>query len=256
MSEQEETLDASEAADEQSQTQAENTGSAGSEPASDLVQVIEALLLAAGGPLSMEQIQASFDERQQPDRKSVRAALKTLDSRLSGRAVELIEVSSGWRIQVRQDFASYVSRLWEERPPRFSRALLETLALIVYRQPISRGEIEEIRGVSLSPNIVKTLIEREWVKVVGVRETPGRPELLGTTKQFLDDFCLKSLDQLPSLPELRDLDSLGEALEKLQLETGSPTEDEEEKPSNSEEELSAIAEETEEAQSLEPVPGS
>ncbi len=186
----------------------------------ELPPIVEALLLAAGGPLSIEQIQGSFETRDMPERKAVRDALKQLDSELSGRAVELIEVSSGFRIQVRQDFSSYVGKLWEERPPRFSRALLETLALIVYRQPISRGEIEEIRGVSLSPNIIKTLMEREWVKVVGVRETPGRPELLGTTKTFLDDFCLKNLDQLPSLPELRDLDSLGEALERIQAETG------------------------------------
>ena len=195
--------------EEQQQTSAEN-----------LVQIVEALLLAAGAPLSIEQIQGSFEDRDQPERKAVRDALKQLDADLSGRAVELIEVASGWRVQVRQDFSSYIAKLWEERPPRFSRALLETLALIVYRQPISRGEIEEIRGVSLSPNIVKTLMEREWGKVVGVREAPGRPELLGTTKQFLDDFNLMNLDQLPTLPEIRDLDSLGEALEKLQAETG------------------------------------
>lgn len=210
-----------------------------------LPHVIEALLLAAGGPLSIEQIQGSFPESGQPERKAVRDALKELDAELSGRAVELTEVASGWRIQVRQDFSGYVARLWEERPPRFTRALLETLALIVYRQPISRSEVEEIRGVSLSPNIIKTLMEREWVKVVGVRETPGRPELLGTTKQFLDDFNIKNLDQLPTLPEIRDLDSLGEALEKLQAETGGAVEADEDSEEEVEEagEVAEVADE-------------
>ncbi len=231
-----------ESADEREEVAAETETLAPGDPL-DLVQVVEALLLAAGGPLSIEQIQASFGNHEQPDRKAVRDALKALDTQLSGRAVELLEVASGWRIQVRQDFAGHVARLWEERPPRFTRALLETLALIVYRQPISRGEIEEIRGVSLSPNIIKTLMEREWVKVVGVREAPGRPELLGTTKQFLDDFNLKHLDQLPSLPEIRDLDSLGEALERLQTETGNDEEDAD-SGENSAEEVAEAVEET------------
>ena len=181
----------------------------------ELVPVVEALLLSSESALSIDQLIASFDEAQRPDKKQLRDALHLLDEQLTGRAVELREVANGWRVQVRQDYSPYIGRLWEERPPRYSRALLETLALIVYRQPISRGEIEEIRGVSLSPNIIKTLIEREWVKVVGVREAPGRPELLGTTKTFLDDFNIKSLNQLPSLPEIRDPDALGEALERL-----------------------------------------
>ena len=183
-----------------------------------LSQVIEALLLSSESALSIDQIISSFGERQRPDKKQVRDALHQLDEQLTGRAVELREVANGWRVQVRQDYSAYIGRLWEERPPRYSRALLETLALIVYRQPISRGEIEEIRGVSLSPNIIKTLIEREWVKVVGVREAPGRPELLGTTKTFLDDFNIKTLSQLPSLPEIRDPDALGEALQRLGID--------------------------------------
>ncbi len=183
-----------------------------------LVSVVEALLLSSESALTIDQMIGSFEASNRPERKQVRDALHSLDAQLAGRAVELREVASGWRIQVRQDYAAYIGRLWEERPPRYSRALLETLALIVYRQPISRGEIEEIRGVSLSPGIIKTLVERDWVKVVGVREAPGRPELLGTTKVFLDDFNLKSLNELPSLPEIRDPDALGEALKRLGIE--------------------------------------
>ncbi len=183
-----------------------------------LVSVVEALLLSSESALTIDQMIGSFEASNRPERKQVRDALHSLDAQLAGRAVELREVASGWRIQVRQGYAAYIGRLWEERPPRYSRALLETLALIVYRQPISRGEIEEIRGVSLSPGIIKTLVERDWVKVVGVREAPGRPELLGTTKVFLDDFNLKSLNELPSLPEIRDPDALGEALKRLGIE--------------------------------------
>lgn len=189
----------------------------------ELVPVVEALLLSSESAVSIEQMIASFEEGQRPDKKQLRDALHALDEQLTGRAVELREVASGWRIQVRPDYSGYIGRLWEERPPRYSRALLETLALIVYRQPISRGEIEEIRGVSLSPGIIKTLLEREWVKVVGVRETPGRPELLGTTRSFLDDFNLKSLKELPSLPEMRDPDALGEALARLGVAPEEPT---------------------------------
>ncbi|MGB1579924.1 MAG: SMC-Scp complex subunit ScpB [Nevskiales bacterium] len=183
-----------------------------------LPQVLEALLLSSESALTIDQLISSFGERKRPDKKQIRDALHQLDEQLTGRAVELREVANGWRVQVRQDYSPYIGRLWEERPPRYSRALLETLALIVYRQPISRGEIEEIRGVSLSPNIIKTLIEREWVKVVGVREAPGRPELLGTSKTFLDDFNIKTLNQLPSLPEIRDPDALGEALQRLGID--------------------------------------
>ncbi len=181
-----------------------------------LQDIVEALLLAADQPLSLDRLLAVFPEYERPDKKAVRAALEALRERYAGRVAELLEVASGWRLQVRAPFAAYIAQLWEEKPPRYSRALLETLALIAYRQPITRGEVEEIRGVMLSPNIIKTLLEREWIKVLGVREVPGRPELLGTTRQFLDDFNLKSLDSLPTLPEIRDLDALANALEKLQ----------------------------------------
>lgn len=178
-----------------------------------LSYVLEAVLLAAGRPVSVEQLLELFDEHQRPSPEDVVAALAELDERCAGRACELREVASGWRLQVRPQYADVVSRLWQERPTRYSRALLETLALIAYRQPITRGEIEDIRGVTVSTTIMRTLHERGWVRVVGHREVPGRPELLGTTREFLDYFGLKSLDDLPTLAELRDLDDI-----KVQLE--------------------------------------
>ena len=187
-----------------------------------LAQILEALLLAADQPLSLDQLFRMFMAEGGVTKKDVKAALELLGRQLDGRAVELREVASGYRLQVRADYAEWVGKLWQERPPRFSRALLETLALVCYRQPITRGEIEEIRGVSLSPNIVKTLIERGWVREVGVKEVPGRPALLGTTPQFLDDFNLKSLDELPSLPEIKDPAQLEAAL--LRLGQNAPTE--------------------------------
>jgi segregation and condensation protein B len=180
-----------------------------------LAQILEALLLAADQPLSLEQLFRMFMAEGGVTKKDVKAALDLLGSQLDGRAIELREVASGYRLQVRADYAEWVGKLWQERPPRFSRALLETLALVCYRQPITRGEIEEIRGVSLSPNIIKTLLERGWVREVGVKEVPGRPALLGTTPQFLDDFNLKSLDELPSLPEIKDPAQLEAALLRL-----------------------------------------
>jgi segregation and condensation protein B len=178
-----------------------------------LSQVLEAVLLAAGRPVSVEQMLELFEEHQRPTAEEVALALAELAERCAGRACELREVASGWRLQVRPQFADVVSRLWQERPSRYSRALLETLALIAYRQPITRGEIEDIRGVTVSTTIMRTLHERNWVRVVGHREVPGRPELLGTTREFLDYFGLKSLDDLPTLAELRDLDDI-----KVQLE--------------------------------------
>lgn len=178
-----------------------------------LKNVVEAALLAAGRPLSVAQLAELFDERERPTADEVRSALRTLAGEYDGRGIELKEVASGFRVQIRRAMTDYVSRLWQERPPRYSRALLETLALIAYRQPITRGEIEEIRGVTVNPNIVRTMVERNWVRVVGHREVPGRPELLGTTREFLDYFNLQSLDELPTLAALRDMDNVGVQLE-------------------------------------------
>jgi len=171
--------------------------------------VLEGVLLVAGKPMSIEQLERIFDEDDNhPPRTMLRELLDELQTECEGRALELKEVASGFRYQVRDELAIWVGRLWEEKPPRYSRALLETLALVAYRQPITRAEIEDIRGVSVSSHIVKTLLEREWVRVVGHREVPGRPALYGTTRQFLDYFNLKTLDELPTLAELRDLDEL------------------------------------------------
>ncbi|RCX24786.1 condensin subunit ScpB [Thioalbus denitrificans] len=178
-----------------------------------LKPILEAALLAADRPLSLDHLLALFDEAEQPERKLLREVLDALAADCAGRGVELREVASGWRYQVRRDYAPWVTRLWEDRPPRYSRALLETLALIAYRQPITRAEIEEIRGVSVSSNIVKTLLEREWVRVVGHRDVPGRPAMYATTRQFLDYFNLKSLEELPPLAAIRDLDVISAELE-------------------------------------------
>ena len=178
-----------------------------------LKKVVEAALLAAPAPLSLNQLNALFSDDEQPGHGLLREALAALDADLEGRAVELTEVGSGYRLQIRSVLMPVISQLWTEKPPRYSRALLETLAIIAYRQPITRGEIEQIRGVSLSANILRTLQERDWIKVVGHRDVPGRPELLGTTKAFLDYFNLKSLDQLPTLAEIKDIDNLEPELE-------------------------------------------
>ena len=178
-----------------------------------LSNVIEAVLLAAGRPVTVDQILELFDDHERPPAEDVVAAIASLSERYADSGIELREVASGWRVQVRQQFAGTVSRLWQERPSRYSRALLETLSLIAYRQPITRGEIEDIRGVTVASTIMRTLQERNWIRVVGYREVPGRPELLGTTREFLDYFGLKSLDDLPTLAELQDLDDI-----KVQLE--------------------------------------
>ncbi len=175
-------------------------------PGEHLEQILEAALLAAGRALGLDELAALFDELERPDKRTLRAALENLAGRYEGRGIEVVEVASGWRIQVRRECSPWVSRLWEEKPGRYSRALMETLALIAYRQPITRGEIEEIRGVSVSTNIIRTLQEREWIRVVGHRDVPGKPALYGTTRTFLDYFGLKSLDELPPLAEIRDLD--------------------------------------------------
>ena len=168
-----------------------------------LRNVIEAALLAAGRPVQPAELIQLFDESARPTTEQMRAAIDALAAEYAERGIELKETASGVRIQVRRELAGEVSRLWPERPARYSRALLETLALIAYRQPITRGEIEGVRGVAVNPNIVKTLLERNWVRVVGTRDVPGRPELLGTTRDFLDYFGLKSLDELPPLSELK-----------------------------------------------------
>lgn len=178
-----------------------------------LTQIVEAALLAAGGPLTVERLQELFLEDERPEKKDLREAVAALTEDYSGRGIEIVEVAGGFRINVREEYAPWVSRLWEERAPRYSRALMETLALIAYRQPITRGEIEDIRGVSVSSNIVKTLLEREWVRVVGTRDVPGKPSLYATTREFLNYFGLKSLDELPTLQQIRDLDSINRELE-------------------------------------------
>jgi segregation and condensation protein B len=170
--------------------------------------VIEAALLAAGRPLSMDELIGVFDERDESSSQEVRAALVALTAEYETRGLEVLEVASGYRIQIRAAVAQPVSRLWQERPAKYSRALLETLALIAYRQPITRGEIEQIRGVAVNPNIIKTLLERSWIRVVGHRDVPGKPELLGTTREFLDYFSLKRLDDLPTLSQLKELEDL------------------------------------------------
>ncbi|WP_462379330.1 SMC-Scp complex subunit ScpB [Pseudomonas sp. Marseille-QA0892] len=171
----------------------------------ELASLLEALLLASGKPLSIERLAELFEEAERPEPAQIRAALAVLGGSCSKRAFELKEVASGYRLQVKQRFAPWVGRLWEERPQRYSRAMLETLALIAYRQPITRGEIEDIRGVAVNSQIVKTLQEREWIRVVGYRDVPGRPAMFATTRAFLDHFNLKSLDELPPLAVLREM---------------------------------------------------
>jgi segregation and condensation protein B len=178
-----------------------------------LCNVVEAVLLAAGRPVTLDQILELFDEHERPAAEDVRDALTDLARRFEGTGIEIREVASGWRVQVRQQHAGIVSRLWQERPSRYSRALLETLSLIAYRQPITRGEIEDIRGVTVASTIMRTLQERGWIRVVGHREVPGHPELLGTTREFLDYFGLKNLDDLPTLAQLQELDDINEQLE-------------------------------------------
>ncbi|MBF6623711.1 MAG: SMC-Scp complex subunit ScpB [Pseudomonas stutzeri] len=176
-----------------------------SEP-KDLATLLEALLLASGKPMTIERLGELFEDTQRPSMAQLRKALEVLDKSCKGRAFELKEVASGYRLQVRERFSPWVGRLWEERPQRYSRALLETLALIAYRQPITRGEIEDVRGVAVNSQIVKTLLEREWIRVVGHREVPGRPAMFATTRQFLDHFNLKNLDELPPLAVLREME--------------------------------------------------
>src|SRR5210317_823375 len=176
--------------------------------ATEIKYFVEAALLAAGRPLNIDQLKGLFDGRMAPEKTEIRTAIAALNDEYEPRGIVISEVASGFRMQVKSAMADRLQKLWEERPPRYSRALFETLALIAYRQPITRGEIEEVRGVSVSPNIVRTLLDRDWVRVVGHRDVPGRPEMFGTTRTFLDYFGLKKLDDLPPLADLSDWESL------------------------------------------------
>jgi len=173
----------------------------------ELAPLLEAFLLASGKPQSLERLYELFEEGERPEPPVFKKALSLLAKSCEGRAFELKEVASGYRLQIREKFSPWVGRLWEERPQRYSRALLETMALIAYRQPITRGEIEDVRGVAVNTNIVKTLIEREWIRIVGYRDVPGKPAMFATTKAFLDHFNLKNLEDLPPLAELREMET-------------------------------------------------
>jgi segregation and condensation protein B len=180
---------------------------------SQLKNIVEAALLAAGTPLTIGQLQAMFGDKDAPDKHEIRSVVKELQADYEGRGIEVREVASGFRIQVRDGLSQWLSKLWEERPPRYSRALMETLAIIAYRQPVTRGDIEEIRGVAVTSNIIRTLLEREWIKVVGHRDVPGKPAMFGSTRNFLDYFSLKKLEDLPPLAELAELEPMGVQLE-------------------------------------------
>ena len=192
----------------------ESTESNASIHSSDsLKNIVEAAILAANKAISLDKLLALFPEKEAVDKNQIRQAIEQLMQDYQSRGIELIEVSSGFRFQVVQTVAPWVSRLWEEKPQKYSRALLETLALVAYRQPVTRGEIEEIRGVSVSSQIMRTLVEREWVRIIGHRDVPGKPAMYATTKSFLDYFGLKKLDELPSLSEIRDLDIINAELD-------------------------------------------
>lgn len=186
-----------------------------------LKAILEALIMSSNTPLSVDRLLAVFAEEERPEKNDLRAALTALQEDYADRSIELKEVGSGFRFQVRKQYSEWVSRLWEERPQRYSRALLETLALIAYKQPITRGDIEQIRGVAVNTQIIKTLLERDWIEILGERDVPGRPSLYGTTPQFLDYFNLTTLEDLPSLPPVRDLEQISA---ELNLDLGSSAE--------------------------------
>ena len=173
-----------------------------------LIQIIEAALLSASRPLSIQEIQGLFPADQTPSKEDIKETLNEIEDLCANRGVELKRVSSGYRLQVKQSLSTYIAKLWEEKPQRYSKATLETLALIAYRQPITRGEIEQIRGVSVGTQLIRGILERGWIKIVGQRDVPGRPSLYATTKEFLDYFGLQHLRELPGLPDLPDVDSL------------------------------------------------
>lgn len=232
-----------------------------------LDEILEAVLLAAGEPLSLERLEGVFDDRERPARRELRELLARLGERLENSALELIETASGYQLRIRQRLSPWVSRLWDERPQRYSRALLETLALITYRQPVTRGDIEEVRGVAVSSSIMRTLSERGWIRVVGHRDVPGRPAVYATTRQFLDDFGLKTLDELPPIHELQAFDMLEETLyeDAIDIQAARVSEgtgdlggdkDESDAPDTPQESLSGVLEEEllEELQELQEIP--
>jgi segregation and condensation protein B len=171
----------------------------------NLPLIIEALLFSSSRPLSEKEILSVFDQRSPPSSSEIREALKLIEEKYLNNSIELVKVASGYRLRIRQEYSSWVAKLWEAKPQKYSRALLETLALIAYKQPITRGEIEEVRGVSVSSQIIRTLLDRSWIKVVGHRDVPGRPALFSTTKDFLDDLNLSKLSDLPELPEIQNI---------------------------------------------------
>ncbi len=176
-------------------------------------RIVEGALLAAGKPMDIARIESLFEEEERPPRDQIKAALEEVEADCRGRGFELMQTASGYRFQVRQDLAEWVNRLWTEKPKRYSRAMLETMALIAYRQPLTRGDIEQVRGVAVSSDTIRTLQERDWVRVVGFRDVPGKPALYATTKNFLDYFNIKSLEQLPALSEIKDFAELDPELE-------------------------------------------
>jgi len=178
-----------------------------------LKSIIEAAIMASGEPVSADRLRDLFDENERPSKADIQAALEALTQDCEIRGIELKQVASGYCFQSKAEFAGWVKRLWPDKHPRYSRALMETLAIIAYRQPATRGEIEEIRGVAVNSNIIKTLLDHEWIEVVGQREVPGRPSLFGTTKHFLDHFSLKSIDELPALAEPQNIEELAKQLE-------------------------------------------
>ena len=180
-----------------------------------LRQILEAAILVSDKPMDVSHLEKLFDEKERPHRDEIRAALDEITTDCRDKGFELVKVSSGYRFQTKQSLSAWVSRVWDEKPKKFSRAMLETLVLIAYRQPTTRGDIESVRGVSVSSDIIRVLDERGWIRVVGHRDVPGKPELLATTKEFLDYFNLKSLDQLPSLAEIKDFTDVDPALELL-----------------------------------------
>lgn len=184
-----------------------------------LKYIVEAALLAAGRPLDLNELQALFGDEHAPGKDDLRAAIISLQEDYEDRGIALQEVASGFRVQIRSSMSGWLARLWEERAPRYSRALMETLAIITYRQPVTRGDVEDIRGVGVTTNIMRSLLERNWIRVVGFRDVPGKPAIYGTTREFLDYFGLKKLDDLPPLADLKDLEAFTAQLELSDAES-------------------------------------